>query len=290
MPARRINDAQIERLLAALQSLSYRQELAEHIAEREGIKYASAMRRLQRYITESTEKRSFARSPVPQQKILRQEARRVPLPPDLPPVPRRPPPEREPSHGPTFDELTDYQYADRPPLPELTEDEIERQRELQERWAAERATGSDLTNADYEAIVAYYDGDTEEAVKALGFEGMEAERIHALLELTLQGFDTVDMSPIAGKMFDAGEALKEAAADLLQRDLPEADSQDIQDLSDLFNNLPQWQTEMIVQDIRDGKTTFADWLDAWRDDGMDLDVDDSAFWEVWREAYGRSKG
>jgi len=60
MPERRANDAQVERLLHALKSdLSYRQDLAARIAEKENIKYASAMRRLQRYVTDAGEKRSL---------------------------------------------------------------------------------------------------------------------------------------------------------------------------------------------------------------------------------------
>ena len=51
MPERRANDAQVERLLQTLKSdLGYRKDLARRIAQKEGIKYDIAMRRLQRPI------------------------------------------------------------------------------------------------------------------------------------------------------------------------------------------------------------------------------------------------
>lgn len=45
-----------------LQNLSTRKELAQRIADFEGIKYESAMRRLQRYVTEGKEKRNIVKS------------------------------------------------------------------------------------------------------------------------------------------------------------------------------------------------------------------------------------
>ena len=136
MPQRRANDAQVERLLGALKSdLQFRQQVARRIAERDAIKYDSAMRRLQRYITDAGEKRSFAQSPKVYQRELRQETR------ILRPEIARPTPRREPER-PVFFE------------PGFVEETID-------------------TNY-LRAIVAYHDGDLSEANDALNLTQRES--------------------------------------------------------------------------------------------------------------------
>src|SRR6478735_7659398 len=88
MPDRRINDAQVERLLDRMRhDLTYRQQLARRLVEDEGYKpgtreftrrYNSTMRRFQRYVTESAERRSFAKAPVGVQREVRSTARQLP--------------------------------------------------------------------------------------------------------------------------------------------------------------------------------------------------------------------
>lgn len=253
MPERRHNDAQVDRLLAALKSdLSYRQKIARKIADKEKIKYNSAMRRLQRYITEAGERRSFARAPVEQRRVVRQIARREPLPetvgrwdqqtrrieiPERPIIDRRPDPA---DYQPRFE-----------PEPEST------------------------SLYELRAIVAYFDGDTREAGRALKVD-------YRLLELAAGG--TTITRRMGGGKIDEG-------VERLYRRLSAEDEQDIQDFSDLLYNMPDWEIGVILDDLADGDTTFADWMDVWRDSGMDYDElkDDGAYWALWRAAYAKAK-
>lgn len=277
MPLRRINDAQIERLLEALRDVNYRRELTHRILKREGVRqftpktktvtaeykrrYNSTMRRFQRYITESGERRSFARAPVQYQRETRKVARALPLP---APRPLPEPIEYEPGPRVRYEE------------PEAPPSRFERER--------------DVSLYDLRAVVAYYDGDIREAAQAMGVERIEVSRGgqrryvdgERLLELATQG-EGVDVFGMVG-----GEALREGVRELLS-ELPSADVQDIEDFHDLLMNLPDWQIGMILADMEDEHTSFADWLDAWRADGMDLDADDSEYWVLWRAAYARSK-
>jgi hypothetical protein len=262
MPQRRANDAQVERLLHALKSdLSYRQAVARRIAEKDNIKYASAMRRLQRYVTEAGEKRAFVNAPVYYKRELRQETRKLP-PPTLPPAP----PVRAPSEP-------RYPIARRP----LFEDEEDEEDE------GEFDTYEVHLN-DLRSIISYHDGDTEETAKALGL-GTRGER---LLEYQVNadaadaGANVLEMSG-GGRLQDAiREFYNESDADTVQ---------EIRDFQDIFFNLPDWEIGLILEDLRKGNTTFADWFDPYVDAGMDIDsyFDSPEFWTVWRAAYARSK-
>ena len=254
MPQRRANDAQVERLLHALKTdLSYRQDLARRIAKRDNIKYDSAMRRLQRYVTDSAEKRSFVRAPVQYQRELRQESREI---------------ERERQR---VTDRRDY------------EERIfwrERERDLEEEEEEEGEFDSyDVQLNDLRAIVAYHDGDIKETAERLGLTSRGAR----LLDLAVTG-EGVDVLSTRG-----GGALADNVREFFNS-LDGATAQEIQDFSDLLYNLPDWQIGMIVEDMRSGQTTFAEWLDAWYDDNMNLDTEDSEYWRVWRAAYGRAKG
>ncbi len=247
MPQRRANDAQVERLLHALKTdLSYRQQVARRLAEKDNIQYKSAMRRLQRYITEAGEKRSFVRAPKQYQRELRQEIRRLPP----PMVPRE--------------------------APKVARRRIAFEEEEEEEGEFD---SYEVQLNDLRAITAYHDGEIEETAKRLGL----STRGEQLLDLAVTG-EGIDVLSMRG----AG-----TLADHVREFLNELDSgsaQEIQDFSDLLYNLPDWQIGMIIEDMRDGETTFADWLDAWYDADMDLDTEDSEYWRVWRAAYARAKG
>lgn len=258
---RRVNDAQTDRLLAALRSdLSYRQTLAKKIADREGIKYPSAMRRLQRYITEAGEKRSFARAPVQYQRSVRQIARQVstPPPPLRRPLPREdvrmPPPRRMPE-----------------PLARYEEEEYE-----EEDLEYTRRDYDESDNYEKRAIIAYFDGNTREAGRALGVDSR-------LLDMVAAG-TTISRS--------MGGAELDAAIIRWFETISDSDYEDIKDFDALLHNLPEWEIEIILDDLADGDTTLADWLDIWRDVDMDFDdlLDNSEWWALWRAAYAKAKG
>lgn len=248
MPQRRANDAQVERLLHALKTdLSYRQAVARRIAQKDNIKYASAMRRLQRYVTEASEKRSFVRAPVQYKRELRQEGRSV---------------ERE-----------------RREQEQRSEERLRVQDRIFAREEKSEFDSYDVQLNDLRAIVAYHDGDVDETADRLGL----SERGARLLDMAVTG-EGADMLGARG-----GGALADSVREFFN-DLDSATAQEIQDFSDLLYNLPDWQIGMIIDDMRSGQTTFADWLDAWVSDGMDLDAEDSEYWRVWRAAYARAKG
>lgn len=124
------------------------------------------------------------------------------------------------------------------------------------------------------AIIAYFDGDTVEAGHALGVNSR-------LLDLVSQG-------TIISRRMGAGR-IDEGVRKLYDR-LSTGDYQDIQDFSALLYDLPDWRIGLILDDLAEGNITFAEWLDAWHDDDMDIDADDSEFWVLWRAAYKRATG
>ena len=255
-PPRRINDAQVERLLDAMRrDPKYRATLAKRIVEREGHspgtadynrRYKSTMRRFQRYVTEAGEKRSFARASVEYQRETRQVARSIPL-----PSPTR-----------TIKQTVTYTTP---------EQEVRRTVEYAEPIR-------DISLNDLRAIVAYHDGDIRETTQVLSLSA----RGGRLLDLAVSG-EGVDIFGLRG----SGE-VADQVRDFLDS-ISDEDAQDIQDFHDLLMDLPDWQISMILGDLEDGETTFAEWIDAWRDDGMTLDASQSRFWELWRAAYARTK-
>lgn len=250
MPQRRANDAQVERLLHALKTdLSYRQAVARRIAQKDNIKYDSAMRRLQRYVTEAGEKRSFAAAPKAYQRELREDYRREREQQTPPPVRPR---ERIIEPRLTFDERD-------------TDDEGE--------YGSYEVQVNDLR-----ALVAYHDGNVEETADRLRL----TDRGERLLDLAIssEGIDVLSMR--------GGGALADNVREFLN-ELDSGTAQEIQDFADLLYNLPDWQIAMILDDMRSGASTFADWLDAWHRDGMSLDANNSEYWRVWRAAYQRTK-
>lgn len=263
---RRVNDAQVERLLAAMKDARYRSELAKKLVAKENVKqftrtgkttaewkrrYSSTMRRFQRYVTTSGEKRSFARAPVVYQREARAVARELPA---LPPARSLPLPSQV---SRPKSQVEEEEFELTPPSYESTRD---------------------ISLYDLRAIVAYYDGDVNEAARSMSL----SDRGERLLDLAVTG-EGVDVLAMRG----AGE-LTDQARELFDS-LPSRDAQDIDDFHDLLMNLPDWQIGMILADLEDENTTFADWLDAWRDDGMDLDVSESEYWALWRQAYARAK-
>ncbi len=249
---RRANDAQVERLLHALKTdLSYRQDLARRIAERDNIKYDSAMRRLQRYITEAGEKRSFARAPVEKRREVRQDYR-------------------------------EYERREREVEKRAREEarifEREARREEEEEEEEGEFDSYEVQLNDLRAITAYHDGNVEETADKLSLSA----RGERLLDLAVTG-EGLDVLTMRG-----GGELADRVRDFFN-DLDSATAQEIQDFSDLLYNLPDWQIGMILEDISSGATTFAEWLDAWYDDDMDMDAQDSEYWRVWRAAYKRAK-
>jgi len=261
MVRRLANDAQVERMLTAMRSVQYRSALARRVVvEGEGYKpgtadykrrYKSVMRRFQRYVTDSgTERRSFTRAPVKYQREARAVARAI-----VPPETKRR--ELPAELAPGF--------------------ELPKWYETEEKPETEEEFGRDISTYDLRAIVAYYDGDVSEAAGAMGLTA----RGERLLSLATEG-EGVDVFRMRG----AGE-LSDKARELIEGELA-ADVQDIEDFHDLLMNLPEWQIGMILDDLEDSNTTFADWLDAWRNDGMDLDTDDSEYWAIWRKAYARA--
>jgi len=251
---RRVNDAQVERLLAAMKDVRYRSELAKRLVAKERVqqftktgkttalwkrRYNSTMRRFRRYVTTAGEKRSFVRAPVEYQRSVRAVARTLPL-----------PPARGFEPAPEF-KLTPFEHE-----------------------GPER----DISLYDLRAIVAYYDGDVNEAARAMSL----SERGERLLDLSVTG-EGADVFAMRG----GGELIDQARE--LFDSLPYRDVQDVDDFHDLLMNLPDWQIGMILADLEDENTTFADWLEVWRSDGMDLDVSESEYWVLWRQAYARAK-
>lgn len=269
MPIRRANDAQVERLLQALHSLPYRQDLARRISQQENIAYSSAMRRLQRYITEAGERRTFTRAPKAKVKIMRAAARQVPR--DLRPtdvkITRYEPPVIESPGRPSF-------YKEIEPA-EIPEDYIP---------YSERESLRDINQYDYWAVVAYHDGDAKEAAQTLDL----SPRGENLLRTATTG-DGVAIQGAAGSG-EVDDAIRDFYADA-------DDAQDVEDFYDLVNNMPDWNIGIMMEDIRSGGTTFSDWLDRWHEDHMIYrewgkydasDLEDSEFWELWRAAYARA--
>jgi hypothetical protein len=257
---RRVNDAQVERLLDAMRrDPKYRSELAKRAVAKEGLtpgtadyarRYKSTMRRFQRYVTEAAEKRSLARAPKQYQRETRQLGRAIAeAPPPRPPVRER---------------LPEYDLA-----PDEYEP-IDRTRDISEY---------DLPTLEQTAR-AYHDGDIEETVRALGL----SERGADLLDLATTG-EGVDIEGMRG----AGE-IRDGLADWLDT-LSGPDIEDVRTFHDLLMGLPDWQIGMIIDDLAFGATTFADWMDAYRNDNYEIyDVSDSEYWKLWRAAYARTKG
>lgn len=266
MPPRRLNDTQAERLLQALESLEYRQQLAARIAAKEGIQYKSAMRRLQRYIATASERRVFAHAPVAKVRIMRQEARALPapfLPRPLPPPP--PPKHRRPVQEPLIPSF----FKPVPPSPLKPPP-----RRAKPQYP--------VTQYDYPAIKAYFDGNEDEAIEALDLQRRRAGReIINEPDLFRLAAELIDISNVEG-----ADTINDKIR-VFYRELASEDFEDIQDFTALLFNLPDWQISMILADLENGDTTFADWLDAWRDDDMSLDTEDSEYWALWREAYAR---
>lgn len=261
MPQRRINDAQTERLLASLQDLDYRQKLAHKLAQKENIKYASAMRRLQRYVTKGAEKRTFARAPVEIRRETVKLARRLPVPADYerPQTADRRPQKKDPGPRPAF-------FAEIPPADVARVFHPSEEREI--------------SNYDLRAILAYFDGGSDEAGEAMSKYGADSSRSARLFELASSGVDVLQTRGI-GRLTDA-------VRDWFD-EISSEDVQDIEDFIDLLMNLPDWQIQMILEDMANSESTFADWMDAWRDSGMDIDAEDSEYWRLWRAAYARAK-
>ena len=256
MPERRANDLQVERLLHALKTdLSYRQDLAARIAEKENIKYASAMRRLQRYITDAGEKRSFARAPKPVQREVRQDYREYErqVKPEPEPITRR-------------ERIVEHEYAE-------DEDEDEGEGEYD---------SYDVHLNDLRAVIAYHDGDIKETAKALGL----TRRGEQLLDFQVK-VDAADTGANVLKMTGGG-AIEDGIRNLFN-EVTRDTAQELQDFADIFFNRPDWQIGVMLEDLRTGGTTFADWYDAWQTDGFDSDAENSEYWRVWREAYKRTK-
>lgn len=264
MPQRRSNDSQVERLLAALKTdLSYRQDLAARIAKKEGIKYASAMRRLQRYITEAGEKRSFIRAPVAYQREVRQDYR-----------------ERE-----------RQEYERRARERQLAPEHIDRreglriERELYEEEDAGEDEGEfdtyDVHLNDLRAVISYHDGNLKDAARALGL----SSRGEQLLDFQLRA-DLADTQTNVLRMKGGGE-IEDGIRGFLNN-VDAATAQELQDFADIFFNRPDWQIGVMLEDLRAGGTTFADWFDAWESDGFDSQAENSEYWRVWRAAYARA--
>lgn len=259
MPERRANDAQVERLLQTLKSdLGYRKDLARRIAQKEGIKYDSAMRRLQRYITEAGEKRSFAHAPIEKKRAVREDYREHERQIAQRQVVRPIEPERVQRRDPLYEEDRDFD-----------DDESEGEFDSYE-----------VHLNDVRSIIAYHDGDITETARALGL----SRRGRQLLDFQVRSdiADTkADILSMAG-----GGAIADAVRDFLNN-LTSGTAEELQNFADLLFNRSDWEIGVILEDLRSGATTFADWFDAWEDDGFNPDAMNSEYWRVWREAYKR---
>lgn len=274
MPQRRINDAQTEKLLSALQSLPYRQKLAEKLAQKENIKYASAMRRLQRYVTTGAEKRQFARAPLNIRRATVKQARRLPVPSDY--LPKYKPQVRPKLEQIPLPVAIPYRQ-DIPPFPGLSKTK-----------KPKRVQGRTVDNYDLRALLAYYDGDADALAIDLAPYGSD-RRTAAIFELAAKGVDVME----AGGIGRVTEAVRDWFAET-----DAGDVQDIDDLSDYFRDIPEWIIEIMLEDLAAGDSAFSDWMDAARADGMVFrswtdedysDLEDSEFWKVWRAAYARGE-
>lgn len=274
---RRVNDAQVERLLDAMRrDVNYRSALAKRLVASEGIapgspeyqrRYKSTMRRFQRYVTEAGEKRSFARAPVEYRREVRREARHVQPPPVLP----APSPPLSVDVTPDeYDEIDEYDEGEDEGEPYASGTPIhDSRRDIREY---------DLPTLE-QTVRAYYDGDIDEAARELSL----SERAADLLDMATTG-EGVDVSGMRG----AGE-LQDALGDFLA-DLSPSDLDDVWTFHDLLMDRPDWEIGVILDDLEDERTTFADWMDAYRADGYDVeDVVRSQYWELWRAAYKRAK-
>lgn len=285
MPTIRRNDAQTDRYLAALRSINpntgKRDYLVSQIRKIAKVKpnavisqlppakqkeYKAVRRRLERWVTTATEKRSFERSPVQYKREARAVARKSPIPkyvqaPVKPkPKPRPEPPPREYEPPPVFRE---------PPAYEYDEDELE---EIETRRARPRER--DIDSYDLRAIVAFHDGDIRETNRALdgGRSGP------GLLELVGTG--------VGVQGLEGADRLIAGAREFLDT-LDDDELQDVTDFTTLLNNLSDWQIDVILTDLELGATTFQDWMDAYRDSNEDIDMPESEFWELFRRSYGK---
>lgn len=266
MPEHRANDAQVERLLHALKTdLSYRQDLAARIAKKDGIKYASAMRRLQRYITEAGERRAFVRAPVEKRREVREDYREYER------------QARERQQEQRRQELIGKREVERDFRRQELEDEFEEEDEDEGEFDA-----FDVHLNDLRSVIAYHDGDTTETARALGL----SRRGEQLLDFQVRS-DKADASANVLTM-QGGGAIEDAIRDFLNT-VTRDTAQELQDFSDIFFNRSDWEIGVILNDLRNGNTTFADWFDAWEHDGFDSDATNSEYWRVWREAYKRAK-
>lgn len=284
---RRYNDAQTNRFEAALPDLAYRQRLArkhakiklnDPLPEKGSDKlkaYNSRMRLFQRYTTTATEKRSFKHAPIEIKRQIRKDARAVPLPKHV----TKPKPKPKPKPAP---DIFEPKPRKKPPVI-FEPPEVYRTDEPPPIFTSER----DINNEDLAALIAFHDGDVREASKEL-----KTGRVGAnLLEMAGSGVD------IAGSNLDDARTLRDRAGDWFAR-LDADVYEDVDDFATLLHDLPAWQITMILDDLKNGETTFEDWIDAWRNDGKpqiilygkkDNTLAESEFWALWRDMYGRSK-
>lgn len=268
MPERRANDAQVERLLHALKTdLSYRQALAAKIAKQDNIKYASAMRRLQRYITKAGEKRSFAAAPVQYRREVREDYREY---------------ERQAREREQRLRVQDRVF-------ERERERDFRRQELEDEFEGEEEEESEGEYDTYEvhlndlrAVISYHDGSVKETAKALGL----SKRGEQLLDFQIKS-DLADTSANVLEMRGGGQ-IEDGIREFLNSVTYDT-AQELQDFADIFFNRPDWQIGVMLEDLRRGGTTFADWYDAWQADDFDSQAEDSEYWREWRAAYARVK-
>lgn len=257
MSKRRANDAQVERLLHKLKTdLGYRQQLARRIAEQDNIKYDSAMRRLQRYITEGEEKRSFVAAPVAKRQFVREDYREYDRQERRHAVPRG---------------GRDYDRWER--------DDIGGGGGGGGAGGGGAFGGYDVKNQDLVAIVAYHDGNIREAAYELGL----SRRAERQLDALITSYEADAPINVLGSV--DGVELAEAVRDFMGS----LDGEQLGDLEAFHDGLLQgemadWRIGTIIRDIESGRTTFSDWVDAALHD-LDYPDDVSEWWELWREAY-----
>ena len=267
MIKRLANDAQVDRLLQALKTdLAYRQQLAKRIATRDGIKYDSAMRRLQRYITEGEQKRDItSRQAAPYRKELKQEGRALP-----PPAAIIKPPVFTPSG------------FERKGFEDYDEDEGDEDEDEDEETAGPY-DNYPVQNQDLLSVIAYHDGDIRETAKALDLSRRAAAQLDALVA-SYEADASLDIM----QSVDAVE-LEFAVRDFLNS-IDADDRRDIEAFHDglLQGEMADWRIGVIIRDIQEERTTFDDWVDAAMHD-LEYPEDTSEFWALWREAYKRQK-
>lgn len=264
-PLRRANDSQIERLLTTLKDdPAYRKDLARRIAERDNIKYSSAMRRLQRYVTEGEQKRSIYHAPVQYRREIRQEFRREP--------PRIPLTERE--YTEPRERITRPSGERDEPFFDEGEDEDEGGGGYGggggfEDFEESPSESREITANDVRAILAYHDGDVHEAAERLNL----SPRAEGTLDLIATS-EGVDINRLT-----AGPELIERAREFYN-DLEPDQVAELEAFHDALMDMTDWQIAVIYEDLRNGFTSWEDWLDL-----LDFDRD---FWELFREAYERA--